>query len=214
MFEDLSLLERLHHGLCNAIERGDVICFGKIHRKGYCQKHYNRIRKFNSVNLPVKLIKICKFIDCGLAHWGKGYCQKHYHSQVEKTIRANKGCSVIGCKKFSNDATTICPMHRARMVKFASLEGSGKLPGECTRFKVGHKTNIKPVRFCIVSGCDKDSDKCEITKGLCPKHYQRWNRHRNYNFVLKRGKKRHGCHSEQMDREAKEEESRRDCTCV
>lgn len=182
MKEDSDLLSMLHHGLCEAIEKGGTICFGKKWRKDYCQKHYNRIRKFNSVNLPIKIIKTCKFIDCDRTHWGKGFCEKHYHSHVEKKIRANKGCNVIGCNKFSDDATTICPMHRARMGKFGCLEGSGKLPGEGTRFKLGHRTNIKPVRTCMVSGCDKDSDKCEITKGLCTKHYQRWNKNSDYNI--------------------------------
>ena len=205
MKEDLSLLEQLHHGLCVAMEKGGAICFGKIHRKGYCRKHYERIRKYNSVNLPLKIVKLCIFIDCNQPHWGRGYCEKHYHSNVEKTIRANKGCNVTGCQKFKDDATTICPMHRARLAKFGSLEGSGKLPGEGTRFKVGHKVNIKPIRICIVSGCDRDSSRCEIIKGLCPKHYQRWNTHKNYNVVLKRGKKTHGSHTKHLGRETKEE---------
>lgn len=195
MFEDKSLLERLNHGLCHAVEKKGVICFGKIHRKTYCRKHYNRIKKYKSVNLPDKVKKLCKFIDCNLVHFGKGFCERHYKSMIDKPRRAKIGCTVTECNKFSNEASTICDMHRARLKKYGTLKGSGILPGESTRFKTGHTLNKKPIRTCIVADCDKDSTICEIIKGLCSTHYQRWNRHRDFNIVLKRGKSKNVSHS-------------------
>jgi hypothetical protein len=59
MKEDLNLRTDLsalldRKGLCTVVERGGVICFGKIKAKKLCLKHYLRQRKYGLVDLPIK----------------------------------------------------------------------------------------------------------------------------------------------------------------
>jgi hypothetical protein len=183
MKEDLSLFERLHHGLCQAIEHGGVICFGVVHCKSLCLKHYCRVKKYNSVNLPKKETKICKFIDCENNHYGKGYCRKHYKSYCSVPKNKTKKCSVKDCDNHRTDTKIYCAMHYGRICRHGTPEGSGNTAGYETRFKLGHKSFRKKVlKTCIVPNCNMNSEDKKITKGLCGKHYQRWHRHGDYNI--------------------------------
>jgi hypothetical protein len=214
MKHDLSLLERMHHGLCTAIETGGIICYGAIRTKGYCRKHYQRLLKHGSINLIVPEKKKCKFLDCERPYWSKSYCKKHYSFYIEKPKKPNAKCKLTQCTKYEESTTSVCPMHRARFKKFKTYEGSGLAPGEVTRFKIGHTLNKKDLRCCIVADCVVDSNSSEITKGLCRKHYHRWRAHKDYNCVKKRGRSKNVNHSKQMGRESQEKESHRDSPCI
>lgn len=168
MQEDLSLGSLHYHGLCSAIERGGVICFSPIQVKGYCWKHYCRLRKHGTISLPIKLIKKCKFIDCNKAYHSSGYCKNHYQQHLKRTI--SKKCSALECQ--TNTVGKYCSKHRTRLYRYGTLEGSGKKKGR--HFKPGETYTIKEYKICLAKCCGRDSNKFKITKGLCPKHYQRW----------------------------------------
>lgn len=180
MKQDLSLLERLHHGLCQAVERNGAICFGKIIAKGYCEKHYCRLKRLGAVDLPIKKIKKCKFIDCHNIYFCKGYCEKHYPRKIKKSKVI---CSIDGCDN-SQHGYGLCTTHQLRLKKHGDVN---------TVLKSGFDKGYTPPwtgsalhKKCIVPGCNvKHGDqKRNLIKGLCNKHYLRWRRHGDYNIIL------------------------------
>jgi hypothetical protein len=196
--EDLSLLERLHHGLCQAVERDGAICFSKRHGTArYCGKHASRYRRHKSFDLPFKKIKYCKFIDCNNVYSTKGYCKSHYEILVSAPKNKRKKCSIDECMKKRGSCSKFCPMHNSRISRYGTMEGNGKKRGHATQFKVGNISRKKEPRRCIAASCDKDSKTSKITKGLCSKHYQRWATHGDYNMSLYK-ERVHGGNSEQM----------------
>jgi len=60
-------------------------CGKKYYAKGYCKKHYGRVLKHGSTQLPIKVKepKICKVEGCNKPHEAKGYCSAHY-SQMQR----------------------------------------------------------------------------------------------------------------------------------
>lgn len=177
MNEDFSLANLHYHGLCTAIEHGGIICFNQIEAKGYCWKHYYRVRRYGSINLPPKPSKRCKFILCDQDYYSSGYCKNHYAQHARRN--ASKKCSAEGCD--INCIGTYCPKHRGRLDRYGTLEGSGKKKG--CHFKPGHTyIRKKEYKTCLAKECGRDSNAYKITKGLCPKHYSRWLKHGEYNL--------------------------------
>lgn len=177
MKPDLSL-KNLNHGLCEAVERDGTICFNQIHCKGFCYKHYHRLWRFGSVNLPDRKVKKCKFIDCGEDYSAKGYCYNHYRQYMRRTTKHL--CEAEGCTKPS--IGKYCSMHRTRLKRYGSLDGSGRKKGG--NFKPGN-TYITPKEYktCIAKECGRNSNDYKITRGLCPKHYRRWKLYGVYNTL-------------------------------
>ncbi len=169
MKEDCSLASLHYHGLCTAIERDGAICFNPIEAKGYCWKHYCRVRRYGSINLPPKQLKKCKFIDCDKAYHSSGYCKNHYAQHSRRT--ADKKCQAEGCQ--INCIGTYCPKHRARLDRYGTLAGSGKKKGGYFKARATY-IRQKEYKMCLAKECGRNSNAYKITKGLCPKHYRRW----------------------------------------
>lgn len=205
MLEDLSLLERLHHGLCEAVERGGVICFCKISARKYCTKHLARFYKYKSIDLPIiQKNGQCIYMDCNENRRTKGYCLKHYQAYRKRNAPFKK-CSLEGCDN-KHLAKGFCNKHYKQMQKnWAPLKrGNSFVRGNVYAKKPGTLD-----KKCIVPGCDitnrNKTTKEGIKKGLCKKHYRRWQAHGDYNVVLlPHGKNKnkdviHGRHSEHVD---------------
>lgn len=180
MKPDTSLSSLHYHGLCTAIERGGAICFNKKHSKGYCYKHYDRVKAHGSVDLPIRKPKSCKFIDCNNPHHCKGYCKQHFRP---KQYKSKIKCSVEGCDN-PRHGQGLCTTHQLRLKKHGDVH---------TVLKSGFDKGYIPPWTgevlhprCIVPGCEiKHGDqKRGIIKGLCNKHYQRWRRYGDYNVIL------------------------------
>ena len=180
MKTDLTLESLHYHGLCTAIEAEGVLCFNKKHSKGYCYKHYDRVKAHGSVNLPPKKVRKCKFIDCDKPHHCKGYCKKHFRG---KQYKSKEKCSVDECMN-PKHGHGLCATHQLRLKKHGDVN---------TVLKSGFDKGYKPIWTgtvlhpkCIVPGCDvKHGDqKRRLRKGLCNKHYLRWRRHGDYNVTL------------------------------
>lgn len=172
-------LSTLHSDeLCKAIEKGGVICFKKQYCKGYCHVHYHRVRRGGSVNLPTKKVNSCKFIDCDKPSHCKNMCKQHYRQHITRTTENR--CKVEECNK--RTIAKYCPMHRSRLERYGTTDGSGRKKG--SYFKPGN-TYITPKQYkvCLAKSCGRDSNDYKITKGLCPKHYRRWSLTGNYEDV-------------------------------
>lgn len=169
MKADVSLSSLHYHGLCKAIEKDGVVCFKKKYCKGYCFTHYDRIRRFGSINLPVRKSKRCQFITCNEAYYSSNYCKNHYSQLVRRNTK--KKCNVEEC--INHAVGKYCAKHRTRLSRYGSLAGSGKKKGGT--FKPGNTyIKQKEYKICLAQGCCRDSNSYKITKGLCPKHYSRW----------------------------------------
>jgi hypothetical protein len=202
MNQDLSLLERTHHGLCKAIEKGGAICFGKKKGRGLCAKHYERLRTTGSVILPIKKDKSCMFIACNNKLYAKKCCIKHYMKYVYAPINKRKECSVDGCIKRRTSLKKYCGSHSKMMDRYGTINKDDldkKSKNRKSLFKIGHEINRKSYNNkCIAPGCDITCRKQRIIKGLCIKHYARWLRHGDYNKLVYR-KPENVCHTKQMD---------------
>lgn len=51
---------------------------GKRAHLGFCQKHYARLRRLGTTELPRKIRPMCKFPGCDRPFRSMGYCPKHY----------------------------------------------------------------------------------------------------------------------------------------
>ncbi len=182
MKPDLTLESLHYHGLCTAIETGGVLCFNKKFCKGLCYKHYERVRKHGSVNLPPKKVRKCKFIDCDNIHFCNGCCKKHYRRKVKPKTSEIK-CSVEGCAT-AKHSKGLCRTHMYRLKHNGDVNIVRKGGYSNGNSPPSKGTVLHP--RCIVPGCDiKHGDqKANLRKGLCNKHYLRWLRHGDYNVTL------------------------------
>lgn len=150
--------------------------------KGYCSKHYKRLRahgspesdfapgvcKICSISFTRKMVnqsvcESCVFEKCSAsgcdrpAH-AKGYCQAHYRRallglDMEAPVRGPRpDCGADGCEK-KNDSHGYCKMHWYRVRKY----GTADLP---------ERVND---RHCFASECGRRV----YAKGLCATHYRR-----------------------------------------
>ncbi len=193
MKQDLSLLERLHHGLCKAIEINGSLCFGKIRSKGYCEKHYTRIRKHGSVNIPLKEIKRCKFIDCKKPYDRGGYCCNHYSNIWainKRQIKNNElpKCLVSECRN-SNYVRGYCNKHYLKFKRYGDPEYKQRYNnGKNHPNVLGRGKNKK----CIVPDCNATNEiPHSIIKGLCRKHYGRWRKYKSFYLPEKQKSNKH-----------------------
>lgn len=51
-------------------------CSRPYNSHGYCNTHYRRLRKRNSLEGTRR--EFCSIENCGAPHFGRGYCQKHH----------------------------------------------------------------------------------------------------------------------------------------
>ncbi len=189
MKEDLSLLSRLHHGLCKAIEKDGTICFGPIDiiKLGYCKKHCGRYYKYKTVNLPIKKIKRCSYIDCKNKYARGGYCSTHYSNKwsMEKRKAINKvipKCLIESCNE-TNYVKGYCNKHYLKLCRYGDPNYKQKRNnGYSHRNVLGRRKWDK----CIAPECGFTSDLPNtIIKGLCLKHYNRWLKYKSFNLPVK-----------------------------
>ena len=179
MKEDLSLLERLHHGLCEAVEIGNVICYGKKKGKKYCNKHYKRLKRNGSLNKLEKKIIRCRFIDCKNDHYVKGMCRSHYRKYLKTKVI--KICKCEGCinKVYQRE---LCVTHYKRFIRYGDVNFVNKNR---------NIKNLSPAKKrdynfkCRVKDCSHH-EKAKIVKGLCDKHYRRWLKFGDYHISSKK----------------------------
>jgi len=170
---------------CAAVERDGTICFNKKdNRSKYCSKHKKRFYKYGCFDLPRKKIKKCKFIDCENKNFAKEYCEKHYNKYLYAPKNKLKKCKVENCSKKRVSVNPYCGMHQTRKRKYGTLEGNGIKPH---KFQKGHTVGRKRINHqCIVPNCNATYLNDRIVKGLCKKHYIRWNKFKDYNIASKK----------------------------
>ena len=140
-------------------------CNGKTAGRGWCNKHYQRWRKYGDpVHLPAKPerdVTPCKVDGCDRPNHSRGWCNRHYQKWVrwghplgEAKPRQPKTCSVEGCDKYvKGGGKGMCQRHydqsRAEAKK-AAREARLKDPGTCRR-----------------GGCTEP----KLKEGFCSAHY-------------------------------------------
>lgn len=174
---------RKDSNLCEAVEKGGILCFKEKKSGKYCYKHHERKNKYNCFDPHVREIKRCKFIDCNNKYFSNDYCSKHYTQYAKKKSISKIKCSVEKCNN-PRHGYGLCTTHQLRLKKYGDINivhKSGFAKGYTPSF-----TGKVKFKKCIVPGCNiKHGDqKRKIVKGLCGKHYLRWIRHGDYNITL------------------------------
>lgn len=59
-------------------------CSNKHFGHSLCWKHYDRVRRHGSIELPMRVIPLCTVDGCGEKVYGNGMCNKHY-KRVRRT---------------------------------------------------------------------------------------------------------------------------------
>ena len=64
-------------------------CAKLVHSKTLCTKHYKRMSRHGSVDLPQRLpsIKTCTVPRCDRPHVAQGLCNKHYQRHYQRQRR-------------------------------------------------------------------------------------------------------------------------------
>jgi len=108
-------------------------CKAKHHAKGYCKKHYRRMKD--------KPVKTCSIKGCKGRHHAKGYCHAHYRQIVDN--ESVKKCSYEGCKA-KHHAKGFCKKHYRCL--YETKRGKKKV---VTNVEPIVKTPTKPIEVPI-----------------------------------------------------------------
>lgn len=131
-------------------------CKRPAHAKGYCQKHYDKVRRAGARRSEGAGRK-CKVSGCGRPYHAKGLCQQHYdlyrkRSGAQPSARADGQdpgvCVVPGCNK-PHHAKGYCKSH------YSQLRRRGGVP-----------ETPKPAGICEVEGCNRPA----VAHGRCARH--------------------------------------------
>lgn len=139
-------------------------CERKHYGRGYCSKHWQRLRTHGDPNYVTKHIpKKCKESGCSKTQIARGWCQHHYdawrihgdplhHEKNQKpTI-----CAVNECGK-TVEFLNWCEPHYRKNLWYGDPE------------YVAPKRKRK---ICSIGDCSRTA----IGRGWCEKHYRRWRR--------------------------------------
>lgn len=110
-------------------------CDNKHYSRGYCRKHYERLRRHGNPYWTEKKREVfekCQSKDCDRAHFAKGFCVKHYtrlrknghHKRIFKQQPDRyKGvkCKIYNCQNV-NLVYGYCSKHYQRFLKFGFPE--------------------------------------------------------------------------------------------
>jgi hypothetical protein len=96
--------------LCNAKD-----CDREVNAKGYCDKHYRRLKKTGTTEKPKFIQKKCYSIECKKDAKAKGLCDMHYRrlkttGKTEPSTRIKPVCKIENCKK-PHAAKEFCRTH-------------------------------------------------------------------------------------------------------
>ena len=138
-------------------------CRAPAHAKGFCQKHYDKLRRADSERSKRPAAKKCSVSGCRDPYHARGYCQKHYDlyrkrsSSPAKPSRAaakagdDDLCKVEGCGR-PHHAKGFCKSH------YSKLRRAGGLEPDST-----------PSGTCEVESCNRPA----IANGRCARHLGR-----------------------------------------
>lgn len=125
-------------------------CNNKRVAKGFCDKHYNRMRKGLDMQAESLTWKwkpndpryrnknvTCKIEGCNGKYYAKGYCHTHYAdflrngTSVYKPIEPIRPCIVNGCKELAKSSKSfLCKFHYQRFRDGVELERPKGVKGE------------------------------------------------------------------------------------
>jgi hypothetical protein len=131
-------------------------CERPYHCKGYCNSHYDKLRKTGSLEgRPRKQYpKTCTVEGCDNKYLALGFCKKHYQEFSRQTNPVS--CKAEGCEN---------PVHAREycLTHYRYLIETGKLP-------LAYSPQ-NPI--CSIEGCNEKS----AAKGYCNTHWLRWKKY-------------------------------------
>ena len=100
-------------------------CKNNRKSKLYCEKHWDRFKKYGTTELPIKQIKICSVENCQRTHYALGYCDLHYERFKEHGDpvykKPTRHCSVENChNKYKGNG--LCHNHNTLMKRNGTIE--------------------------------------------------------------------------------------------
>lgn len=137
-------------------------CENKHNSRGYCGKHYTRLRRYNSIKLPSKKIRKCKIKKCNNKHLAKGYCQRHYmkfrtiNSIDSIKLFKKENCKNIDCDK-KHYSKGYCKSHYQKTLRLKEYKLTSE-QYELLRKNQGYK--------CLICGITEE----ELNKELVVDH--------------------------------------------
>lgn len=145
-------------------------CEKEVYANGYCESHYNRVRRYGSTNVRlgrVRSTEICSIEGCSRVIKCKQLCNKHYvrlqkygsTDDLPPRIKNTSPCSVENCSGIVH-AKGYCLRHYKRLLKRGNvLRLNGTLKG----------------KVCKVPSCS--NPVISSVHMLCNKHSLRMKRH-------------------------------------
>ena len=142
-------------------------------RRGYCDTHYNRLRKGKNLETPIRERQSragsCEIEGCGRPIRTRGYCGAHYgrlitgrklHAPLREPLDRNAPCSTDGCERLRS-VSEWCDAHYQRVKK-----------GQDLTIPVRQVVRDRPA-VCSVDGCERRHSSL----GYCATHLSRWKKH-------------------------------------
>lgn len=147
-------------------------CERNYYARGWCQLHYDRVRKYGTPDLPQRerITGVpCSIDECDKLAVGRGWCPMHWyrwkkHGSTDAPAGAARPtqCSLDGCAEAANvagSARGLCPRHYQQKYD-KRRDAPRNRDFVLTRPKRGP-------RACSANGCTKK----HAAKGLCGWHY-------------------------------------------
>lgn len=109
----------------------DEECSRSAISKGYCDKHYRRVKKYGNSKTVYKYIdKPCLDDECNNNAISKGYCDKHYRrfkkTGTSKSSQKRQICQIDGCKN-KHLAKSLCYTHYWMNAKKINIDDKANL---------------------------------------------------------------------------------------
>lgn len=118
-------------------------CNGEVKAKGLCLKHYKRLCKYGTTDLPhntpIPRTGTCSVEGCTKKVHARGLCAAHYEEQ--RLAKRGEVCTVEGCKTVAY-AHGLCRKHYARKQAHGTTDNPRQSPMQrfMASYEVNHKT--------------------------------------------------------------------------
>jgi hypothetical protein len=90
-------------------------CNRQVNAKGYCDKHYRRVKKSGTTEKTDFIQKECNSTECKRSAKSKGLCDMHYRrlkttGKTELSVKIKRRCKIENCEK-PHAAKDLCRIH-------------------------------------------------------------------------------------------------------
>ena len=124
-------------------------CIRPMKAKGYCEGHYQRLKRGQDPNLPLRpanRFRQDRCSKCEKRHVAMGFCQSHYDQHRSDPKNGYERCSVSGCDDAAK-SLKLCATHYERSKRGADLDAPRRrwrdpAPGEWFKNAKGYMVRL------------------------------------------------------------------------